>query len=239
MWSLRPLWRWLDVMRPPHRRAARRITPAAAWNALPEALLAAVYLVTWIAPGTFGSQMVRWLFLVLLMELIAIQSAGLMGTVAIASVARAARIAGIVGFAAFYTVFAGSVSIAMASWWPVVGFWGQTLNRLLGVILGQVPDEETRDFVVRGWAASIVYYLGGLFLALLLPVPSLGLTPRYIVTHAIQGSEVWFGQPQKLMAAGLFYYGLTAWSELTDHRWAGRLPALRRRSTLASTRPGT
>ncbi len=216
-------------MRRPDRRAGGRafaLTPAAIGSALPDAGLAVVFLLTWIAPRTVGDQVVQWLLPVMLMELIVIQSAGLMGTVAIAHANRALRGMGIVAFGAFYTLFAGSVSIATSSWWPIIGFWAQTLNRLLGVILGQVPDEETRTFVVQGWAAGIIYYLSGLFLALLLPIPPLGLTASYAAAHGIGGGDLWSGQPQKLMAFGAFYYGLTAWSELVAHRWTRRLPTL-------------
>jgi hypothetical protein len=195
---------------------------AAIGSALPDLGLAAVFIGTWIAPRVFGDEMARWLFLVMLMELIVIQAAGLMGLVAITHANRAVRGTAIITFGAFYTLFAGGISIAMASWWPVVGFWCQTLNRLLGVILGQVPDDETKAFVLRGWAAGITFYLAGVFLVLLLPIPPLGLTPSYVAVHESTGGAWWSGQPQKLMAFGVFYYGLTAWSELAAHEWPFR-----------------
>lgn len=62
----------------------------------------------------------------------------------------------------------------------------------------------------------------------LLPIPPLGLTSAYVAAHGITGGEWWSGPPQKPMAFGVFYYGLTAWSELRAHRWAGQLSPLRK-----------
>ncbi len=202
----------------------QKLSIAVVGNALPDVALAAVFLITWIAPGTLGDGIVRRLFLLLLMELIVIQASGLMGLMAVTRANRAARGAAIVAFAAFYTIFAVAVSIAMRSWWPLVGFWALTFNRLLGVILNQVPDEQTRAFVARGWVAGVTYFLAGLFLVFLLPLPALGLTPSWVADHPIIGGEAWSGEPQKLMAFGVFYFGLTAWSEVADHNWARRLP---------------
>ncbi len=214
----------------PGRTLARRsgFTPAGVGNALPDVALAAVFLLTWIAPQVPGHRIVRWLFLVMAMELIVIQSAGLMGTVALSRANRVARGTAIVAFAGFYSLFAAAFAIAMANWWPVVGFWAMTLNRLLGVVLNQVPDEDTRAFVARGWLAGVTCYFAGLFLVILLPIPPLGLTAAYLAAHPVAGSEWWGGQSQKLAAFGVFYYALTAWSELNAHRWAGELPPLRK-----------
>ncbi len=212
---------------------ATTVSLAAIAGTLPDIVLAVVFLLTWTVPRIFGDQMVRWLFLVALMELIVIQSAGLMGVVAIANTNRAVRSTAILALGGFYTLFAGSISIGMASWWPLIGFWLLTLNRLLGVILGQVPDEQTKALVVRGWTTGVITYLTGLFVVMLLPVPPLGLAPGYVAVHEIAGGALWRGEPQRLMAFGIFYYGLTAWSEVADHWWPLRVLFTR----TARTRP--
>jgi hypothetical protein len=202
------------------------VTRPGLFNALPDFAFAGVFLITWIAPLTLGDQMVKWLLLVMLMEFIVIHSAAFMGRVAISNADRTKRTTGILGFGALYTVFAGAFSLAFRSWWPITSFWGQTINRLLGVILGQVPDEQQKAFIMRGWAASAIFYLLGCMVTLLLPIPRLGLTPAIQAAQHITGGGVWVEQPQKVLAFGFLYFGLTGWSELGGHAWAGaRKPA--------------
>jgi hypothetical protein len=192
------------------------------FNALPDFAFSAVFLVTWIAPLTLGEQMVKWLLLVMLMEFIVIHSAAFMGSVALANEDRFKRSIGILGFGGFYTLFAGGFSLAFHSWWPITTFWGQTVNRLLGVIVGQVPNEDQKAFIMRGWAASGIFYLLGCFLTLLLPVPRLGLTPQVVAAQHITGGGAWVSQPQKVLAFGFLYFLLMGWSELSAHAWAGQ-----------------
>ena len=205
------------------------------FNALPDFAFAAVFLVTWVAPRTFGDQMVKWLLLVMLMEFIVIHSAAFMGTVALSNADRGKRTMGILGFGLLYTLFAGGFSLGFRSWWPLGSFWGQTGNRLLGVIVGQVPDEEQQAFIRRGWAATAMFYLLGCFATVLLPVPRLGLTPAVVATQHIPGGGMWVNQPWRVLAFGFLYFALVGWSELSGHAWAGpRKPA--GPSTAASTR---
>ena len=198
------------------------LTRSGLLNALPDFAAAGVFLVTWVAPRTFGEQMVSRLLLVMLMEFIVIHSSAFMGSVALAKSGRGKRAASILGFGAFYTLFAGGFSLAFRSWWPLATFWGQTVNRLLGVILGQVPDEEQKAFIMRGWAASAVLYLLGCFATLLLPVPPLGMTPAAVAAQHIPGGGVWVNEPQKVLAFGFLYFLLMGRSELSAHAWVGQ-----------------
>jgi hypothetical protein len=194
-------------------------------SAFPDFGFAAVFLITWVRPATFGSQTVKWLLVVMLMEFIIIHSSAFMGTVAFARADRSRRALAILGFGAFYTLFAGAVSLAFRSWWPITTFWGQTVNRLLGVIVGQVPDAERRAFVMRGWGAAVFFYVGGCLATVVLPVPRLGITGEVVAAQHIPGSGLWVEHPEKVIAFGVLYFALTAWSELAGHAWAGKVKA--------------
>ncbi len=188
-------------------------------NALPDLALAAAFLVTWLAPGTFGHGIVNGLLMMLLMELVVIQASGFMGSVALARVNRAERAAAVLAFAGFYTVFAAAVSIGFRSWWPVATFWGLSLNRLFGVVVGQVPSEDQVRFVKDGWAAAMVMYMLACFAPLVISLPPLGLTPTAMAAQRVVGVALWAAHPEKLMAFGLLYYAGTGCSELWSHRW--------------------
>jgi hypothetical protein len=198
----------------------RRI--ASILNAAPDFATAGVFLVTWIAPATFGEQALKRLMLVMLLEFVVVHSAAFMGTVAVAPAGRAKRALGIVGFGAFYSLFAAAMGLAFQSWWPVIAFAGLTLNRLLGVLLGQVPDAEQKAFIRMGWVASVEFFVGGCFLTMLLPVPALGVTPAVVAAQHFSVTGLWIEEPQRVLAFGVVYFALTGWSDLASHTWAAK-----------------
>jgi hypothetical protein len=192
-------------------------------SALPDFGFAGVFVITWIRPSTFGPFMVKWLLVVMLMEFIIIHSAGFMGVAAFAPGGRTTRGARIIGLGAFYTLFAAAASFVFKSWWPITAFWGQTLNRLLGVILGQGQDLGQKALVISGWGAAFIFYLLGCFATIALPIPHLGITPEVVAAQRIPGGGLWVDHPEKVIAFGVIYFGLTAWSELKTHRWAAKV----------------
>jgi hypothetical protein len=103
------------------------------------------------------------------------------------------------------------MSLVFRSWWPIASFWGLTLNRLLGVILGRVPEAEQKAFVMRGWVAAIFFYIGRCMATIFLPVPRLGITSAVVAAQHLPGSGLWVDHPEKGIACGVLYFGLTAW----------------------------
>ena len=196
---------------------------AGLYASLPDFGFAAVFLITWIRPSTFGPFMVKWLLLVMLMEFIIIHSAAFMGVVAFGPGGKAGRGARMVGVGLFYTLFAGAISFVFRSLWPLGAFWGQTLNRLLSVILGKGDEVEQKALAMAGWAAAMVFYLLGCFATILLPIPRLGITPAVVVAQRIPGGGLWVEHPEKVIVFGVIYFGLTAWSELHGHQWAAKV----------------
>ncbi len=192
-------------------------------SALPDFGFASVFLITWLSPYAFGRFMVKWLLLVMLLEFIIIHSAAFMGIVAFRSGSRASRVARIFGIALFYSVFAGAFSFAFKSVWPITAFWGQTLNRMLGVILGQGRSLGQKVVVMAGWGASTAFYLIACVVTSALPVPRLGITADVVAAQEIPGGGLWVEHPEKVIAFGVVYFGLTAWSELNAHSWAGKV----------------
>ena len=174
---------------------------------------------TWVAPYIFGIETLRFLMLVMLMEFIVVHSSAFMGNVVVSRASRGARAAALTGFGLFYSLFAGAIALAFKSWWPITSFWGQTLNRLLGVLLGQVPDEEQKAFIQRSWAASAVLYLLCCFATVIPPIPRLGVTEAVIAAQHFTASGLWIAQPQRVLAFGVLYFGLTGLSDLKGHRW--------------------
>ena len=196
-------------------------------NAAADFGFAAVFLITWIAPNTFGDHTLRFLMLVMMMEFVVVHSSAFMGNVMISRANRGAQATALAGFGVFYSLFAGAFALAFKTWWPITMFWGQTLNRLLGVLFGQVPDEDQKAFIQRSWIASVLLYLLGAFVTIVLPIPRLGITSSVIAAQQIHSSGLWVEQPQRVLAFGVVYFLLTGWSDLRGHDWASGIKVAR------------
>ena len=204
-----------DVTTPPQQSA---IVLASVVAAAPNFGLAAVYLLTWIAPFALGRTLVADLMLTMLLEFIVIHSAVFMGNVAFAPRSRAWRTKRIVWLGGFYTVFVVSFALAFRAWWPLLAFWGLTLNRLLGVLVGQAPKGDAKLLMKQGWAASVLFFMLGAMLTTLIPMPALGVTSEVIAAQEFTATGLWVDEPQRVLAFGVIYFSLLGVSELFGHR---------------------
>jgi hypothetical protein len=209
--------------------ATRRPPLPAVLSALPDLGLAGVFLATWIAPRWLGVDRIGHLLLVMLLEFIVVHSAGFMGVAALADHPRFSRATSILGLGAFYTLFVGGFALGFKTWWPLVAFWGLTLNRLLSVIIGPRPKGEAERIVRAGWAVGAMAYLGAVFLTTPFPVPRLGVTRAVVEAAHLPGSGLWIDEPHRVLAAGFLYFLIVGISEVFDHRWikASSLPGLK------------
>jgi len=199
---------------------ARALRVADIVAAAPDAGLAAICLLTWLAPDAVGAQQVRYVVLLMLLEFVVIHSAAFMGQAVVDIDQPPARAMAILGFGLFYTIFVGAFGLAFHTWWPVAGFWLLTGNRLLGVLVGQAPDGEERRYLRAGWATGVVFYVGAVFLTLFLPLPRFGITPDVVARQGFAGmGGVWIQEPHRVVAAGFLYFAATAVSELFGHDW--------------------
>jgi len=189
-------------------------------SALPDFGLAALFLLTWTAPHVVGVDRIGNLMLVMLLEFIVVHSAAIMGSAALAKGSRRTRLLVIFKFGGFYTLFVGAFALSFRVWWPLWAFWGLTLNRTLGVLVGQAPIGDERRFIKAGWAVGAMCYLGAVFLTSFVPfLPRLGVTRDVVAAADLPGSGLWVDQPHRVLAAGVLYFAAVAVSELHDHRW--------------------
>lgn len=204
----------------------RTRSPRALGAALPDLILGAAFLMTWIEPTRLGPRVVEAFLLVMLLEFIVVHSGGFAGSVILSDRPRARKVAALAGMGLFYTLFVGGFGLAFKTWWPLASFWGLMLNRMASVLLGQAEPGDERAFASRGWAAGAVFYLGFAFVTVFLPLPRLGLTPEAVSALDLPGSGLWVSQPWRVLAFGFLYFTATGISELREHRWfAGGVPA--------------
>lgn len=190
--------------------------------ALPDLGMAAFCLVVWIDPMLFGPQVVRYIVLTMLLEFIVVHSAAFMGSVAVGALQvkpllRYGPTVGIIGLGAMYSLFVLGFCLAFKTWWPMAAFWLLTINRLLGVIIGQGRnDAETKQLVMGGWAVGAMAYLFGAFFTTLVPLPRLGIDPGIVNGAGLPGEGLWIDEPWRAVVFGMIYFGLIGWYEL---RW--------------------
>jgi len=194
-------------------------------SAFPDLALAVVFLATWIAPEAVRADMARSLMLVMLLEFISIHSSAFMGSVMFGTGNRRGRVTALLGLGGFYTLFVGAFAFMFHTWWPLVSFWGLTLNRMTSVLFGQAPQGEEKAFVQRSRAASCLCYLLFCGATVLLPVPRLGVTPEVVSRMHLPGSGLWIDQPWRVLAFGFLYFMGVGVSELFGHRWLKTPPS--------------
>jgi hypothetical protein len=204
----------------PEPEAPRGVALAAVGAAMPDVLLAGVFLATWIAPSAERAWAIDGLMLIMLLEFINVHSSAFMGQTIISAMERGRKAAALAGLGVFYTLFVGGFALAFHQLWPLLSFWALTFNRLLGVLLGQAPQGQEALFMRRTWAASVLFYLLGGFVTTLLPIPRLGVSPE-IMTHVdrMGTGGLWIDQPWRVLAFGVLYFGAVAISELHGHAW--------------------
>lgn len=173
-------------------------------SSFPDLLMGLAFLVTWIDPAALGSDMVPSLSLVMLMEFIIIHSSGFMGGVVYNQEPKATKVKMLLGFGVFYFLFVIGFSLGFRSWWPVITFTGLLINRMLSVLVGQVPTGKERQFVTGQWALNAVCYLVSVFVVILLPVPALGVSSENFAGYSMTGDFI--EQPEKMMAWGMVYF---------------------------------
>ena len=123
-------------------RTPVRITLTDVASALPDLVLAGTFALVWLDPSRPGLPSVRRLVMTVLLEFFIVHSSGFMGVIAIGNRSRSKAVWLTLGLGAFYTLFIGAVAIGSNDWWLLGSFWLLMANRLLGLVIGQAPDDR-------------------------------------------------------------------------------------------------
>jgi hypothetical protein len=128
------------------------------------------------------------------------------------------------GFSAFYMIFVLAFSFGFGEWWPVIAFTGLMANRLLSVLVGEIPEGEAMKRTRGMWGVNVICYLVGVFATTLLPVPEFGVTPAVISSAGLTGEGIWIDEPYRVLAFGFLYFSAVGYFELTVKQWPGQSP---------------
>ncbi|HPO12077.1 MAG TPA: hypothetical protein PLI09_01425 [Candidatus Hydrogenedentes bacterium] len=167
--------------------------------------LAAVFLITWTAPNTFGALSVHHLVFVMLLEFLVVHSTGFLGAIAARDSSLRQRVLMFSGLMVFYLLMAGGFSALYGGWWPLWAFMGLTLSKIPSVVL-HPPDFEGQTVLMANWAAMTVLYLGGAAVTVMMPVPAWGVTKEIIAAQHFGIGGIWPDEPYRVMAFGALYF---------------------------------
>jgi hypothetical protein len=188
-------------------------------TAAPDFAIAGACLATWVAPTRIGTPRIGDLLLLMLIEFIVVHSAAFMGNAAYADAPRTTRAKRVLGLGVFYTLFVVGFAAGFKTWWPLIGFWALTLNRLLGALVGQAPSGTERQLIQRGWGVGALFYLLAVMITAFAPVPAFGIDAAAIQAANLPSSGLWVEQPYRVVAAAFLYFTARGLSELAGHRW--------------------
>ena len=178
--------------------------------------LAGLFLVTWLNPDSSIARPVEWMLLLMLLEFITVHSSAMLGSIWASAEPFDKRLRTIGLLTLMYALFVGGFSAGFGTWAPFIGFWVLSANRLFAMVVGGRPGPEAKRAAERFWARSVFLFVVGAFATTFVPVPRLGLTPTVMDGLDIAGSGLWVSEPWRVLAFGVFYYGISGLSLVRD-----------------------
>ena len=186
---------------------------------LPDALSATIFLWAWIDPSEIGGpERVKNLMLVMLFEFIVMHSSAMIGSMLLSDMARVKKLLALLGLSALYLLFVLAFAYAFSSMWPVWVFAWLFVCRFWYLLANRTTSEDAAKRMQTAWAISTGAYLAGCFITLFLPLPRLAITPEFVTAmqfpHNMSGD--WVDHPWKVLAFGVLYFGVMAWSKFNE-----------------------
>lgn len=181
---------------------------------LPDAVTAALFLITWIDPSIPGPEYVKNLMLVMLIEFIVMHSSAFYSLiVADDGNSPIRRSLMLIGLSAFYLTFVAGFALAFDSTWPLFAFAWLFVSRFIHLWIHPAQSGAEAGRMMALWGASALAYLFGAIATVMLPLPALGITPEVIVSMHLPGSGEWIERPYTVLAFGALYFSVQAWAK--------------------------
>lgn len=180
-------------------------------SALPDALTAGFFLVVWLWPLRFGTDAVKTAILIMIVEFLTVHASGLLGGVVLSpGRSRGTRLKVLAGVGVVYLLFVIVFVLIFQQWWPLLVFGWLLLAKFSRVLSGTVAATGDAAIQIALWVASGIFYLLGVLLTVLLPLPRLGVTAAVVSGLDLPGSGIWVEEPHRLLAFGFLYFAALA-----------------------------
>ena len=178
---------------------------------LPDAVTALWCLWVWTHPFALGSETVKAVVLMLLMEFILINATGFFTAIPfMLNLSRSARSAMFLSLCAIYLVLIFAFTSQFQSLWPLFAFAWLALAKLAWAIRNRRVSGDEQMWLMGGWAFSVVAYLGAVAAGVMLPVPHLGITADILPALHLPHGGVWLDTPHEAVASAAIYFAALA-----------------------------
>ncbi len=179
---------------------------------LPDAVTAALFLITWIDPSIPGPEYVKNLMLVMLIEFIVMHSSAFYSVIASDNGGpRIKRSLCLTGLSVFYLAFVAAFAFLFDSTWPLFAFAWLFISRFIHLWVNPAQSGAEAGRMMTLWSTSALTYLTGAIATVTLPLPEFGITPDVIRSMHLPGSGEWVDRPYTVLAFGTLYFSVQAW----------------------------
>lgn len=180
----------------------------AAWGGAWHAGIAGLYVFTWFNPEALDPRMVHKLTFLMMIEFLAVHSAGMLVAAGIIprKIHRALALAGLM---LFYVLLALGFSAGYGGPWPLYGFLILAMPRLPGLVMNGLEPVDM-GLAIGQWAAMTFLFLVAVFSTLIFTPPAFGITAEVIANQEFAMEGLWPEEPYRVVAAGAIYFsGMT------------------------------
>jgi len=173
--------------------------------AIPNTVMAALFLATWIDPRVLGKDSVQFMLTVIVLEAITVHASGFLLALGASKLQAKRKVTGLIGLGLLYSIFAGAICSVFSTWWPFFALWGLIVNKILGVLVSPDTDLDSAamDRVMFPWIGSVSLFFVLMFAVSLVPLPTLGTFPIGIRTAH---DYMRINNPHQGLALGFFYF---------------------------------
>ena len=180
--------------------------------AAPDTITAGVYLTAWVDPSIVGPATIKNLMLTMLIEFFVVHSSGFYAGIASSNLGRL-RVLLFGGLGAFYAVFILAFAKVFESSWPIFAFGWLFVCRFFHLWMRPAQTARDAESQIGLWAASVATYVLGGIATVMLPLPSLGITPEFVASMQLPGSGEWVARPYTVLAFGTLYFAVQAFAK--------------------------
>jgi hypothetical protein len=183
--------------------------------------MAGFFGAVWLQPALVGDQPLHMGSTILVVEFVLIHAAGLMGAVATSGLTTPQRVGAVAGSLLIYLPFSALFVIFLDAWWSVHALVWLTFGKLSLSMRSDPLSADARAEMKSFWGTSVGLYVLGWILFAVIPVPELGIRAATVETAKLALGVPFVEEPQRIMAFGLFYFGLLGWAKLAGFRLEG------------------
>ncbi|HTD28592.1 MAG TPA: hypothetical protein VK660_04310 [Xanthomonadaceae bacterium] len=179
---------------------------------LPDAITSLWCLWVWINPLALGTDAVKGVVLMLLMEFILLNATGFFTAIPfMVDLGRGARTAMLLVLCIVYLALIAAFAMQFHAIWPYFAFGWLAAAKLGWIARNRRVSSNEQMWLVGTWAVSVVAYLGAVGVGVTQNLPHLGIVPAIVPSlHLPATGGEWLDNPHKAVASAVLYFAAVA-----------------------------